>query len=278
MAEKRMFTKKVTDADEFIALPSSAQALYLHLNMTADDDGFNNQVQLAMFKAHASVDDVKVLLAKRFIIQFENGVIVIKHWRMANAIRKDRYTPTSYQDEFKLLKIKDNDAYTLDNLNESAVANGLPDGCQMVANGLPQISIDKNSIEENRIDKNSNTHADGVWDIHKHTNVENLSHFLNYEEYKDKQFFLDNMKLYESIKTWMDYKDQRKPKRDNFYISIKAFLNTVVKNAKKYGADVVIEVINDSIAANYQGIVWDWCDKKPVKKSADIDDVLDRLV
>ena len=119
MAEKRMFTKKVTDSDEFVALPSSAQALYLHLCMAADDDGFNNQVQLAMYKSHASVDDVKVLLAKRFIIQFENGVIVIKHWRMANAIRKDRYVATSYQDEFKKLRIKDNDSYTL-------VANGLP--------------------------------------------------------------------------------------------------------------------------------------------------------
>lgn len=136
MAERRMLTKKVTDADEFISLPSSAQALYLHLNMGADDDGFNNQVQLAMYKAHASVDDVKILLAKRYIIQFDSGVIVIKHWRLSNAIRKDRYTPTSYQEEFKRLGLKDNGSYT--------VANWLPDGCQLVAAGKD--SIGKESI------------------------------------------------------------------------------------------------------------------------------------
>ena len=143
MAEKRMFTKKITDADEFISLPSSTQALYLHLCMAADDDGFNNQVQMAMFKAHASVDDVKILLTKRFILQFESGVIVIKHWRMANALRKDRYTETAYQEELKRLKVKDNGSYTFADGNDV----WLPDGCQMVAERLPQYSIDKDSID-----------------------------------------------------------------------------------------------------------------------------------
>lgn len=127
MGERRMLTTKVTDADVFVSMPSSAQALYLHLNMGADDDGFNNQVQLAMFKAHASIDDVKLLLAKRFILQFESGVIVIKHWRMANALRSDRYKPTSFQDEFNLLEIKENKSYTYKD------GEWLPNGCQMVA-------------------------------------------------------------------------------------------------------------------------------------------------
>lgn len=135
-----MFTKKVTDSDEFIALPASAQALYLHLIMGADDDGFNNQVQLAMFKSHASIDDVKVLLMKRFIIQFENGVIVIKHWRMSNVLRRDRYTPTSFQEELKQLDIKPNGAYTV---GCQMVAKRLPDGCQTVA--TVKDSIVKNS-------------------------------------------------------------------------------------------------------------------------------------
>jgi len=95
MAEKRMLTKKVTDDDNFMSLSASAQALYLHLSMSADDDGFCNQVSLSMFKAHASVQDLEALLSKRYIYQFENGVIVIKHWKMANALRKDRYTPTA---------------------------------------------------------------------------------------------------------------------------------------------------------------------------------------
>lgn len=135
MAERRMFTKKVTDDDNFMSLSSSAQALYLHLSMSADDDGFCNQVSLSMFKAHASVQDLEALLEKRFIYQFENGVIVIKHWRMANALRKDRYTPTSFQDELHQLGIKKNGSYTW-----------LPDGCQMVADGLPQDRIGKVSL------------------------------------------------------------------------------------------------------------------------------------
>ena len=98
MAEKRMFTKKITDDDNFIELASSAQALYFHLNQGADDDGFNNQVQMAMWKAHASIDDLKVLMAKNYIIRFESGVIVIKHWRMHNTLRKDRYTYEYYAD------------------------------------------------------------------------------------------------------------------------------------------------------------------------------------
>ena len=127
-----MFTKKITDSDAFIELSSAAQALYFHLNQGSDDDGFNNQVQMAMLKAHASTDDLKILMAKNFVIRFESGVIVIKHWRMHNTLRKDRYTPTNYQEEFKLLGIKENGSYSL--------------GCQVVAERLPQVSIGKESI------------------------------------------------------------------------------------------------------------------------------------
>ena len=142
MADRRMFTKKVTDDDNFMALSSSAQALYLHLSMSADDDGFCNQVSISMFKAHASVQDLEALLEKRYIYQFENGVIVIKHWRMANALRKDRYTPTAFQEELRQLQLKDNGSYTR-----------LPDGCQMVAECLPQDSIDKDSIDNKKESK-----------------------------------------------------------------------------------------------------------------------------
>lgn len=144
MAERRMFTKKVTDDDNFMALSSSAQALYLHLSMSADDDGFCNQVSISMFKAHASVQDLQALLEKRYIYQFDNGVIVIKHWRMANALRKDRYTPTAFQEELSHLDLKDNGSYTW-----------LPSGCQVVAECLPQDRIGKVSLEEDSIDKDS---------------------------------------------------------------------------------------------------------------------------
>lgn len=137
MAERRMFTKKVTDDENFINLSSSAQALYLHLSMSADDDGFTSQISVSMFKAHASVQDMEALLEKRYIYQFDNGVIVIKHWRMANALRKDRYSPTAFQEELAKLDVKENGSYTW-----------LPSGCQMDANCLPQDSIGKNSKEK----------------------------------------------------------------------------------------------------------------------------------
>ena len=146
MAERRMFTKKITDDDNFMSLSASAQALYLHLSMSADDDGFCNQISTAMFKAHASIQDLEALLSKRYVYQFDNGVIVIKHWRMANALRKDRYTPTAFQEELKKLKLKDNGAYTLVDDGCQVVAERLPDGCQVVA-------TDKNSIDKDRLDK-----------------------------------------------------------------------------------------------------------------------------
>jgi hypothetical protein len=96
-----------------------------------------------MFKAHASVSDLEALLSLRYIYQFESGVIVIKHWRMANALRKDRYTPTVWQKEFAMMNVKENGAYTM---------NGLPNGCQMVAkrlpDGCPNISKDKLSKDK----------------------------------------------------------------------------------------------------------------------------------
>ena len=142
MAERRMMTKKVTDDDNFMQLSASAQALYLHLTMSADDDGFCNQVSICMFKAHASIQDLQSLLERRYIYQFENGVIVIKHWRMANALRKDRYTPTAFQEELAQLKIKGNGSYTW-----------LPDGCQTVAACLPQDRIGKDRLDKKRKDK-----------------------------------------------------------------------------------------------------------------------------
>lgn len=112
MAEKRMFTQKIIDSDAFLTMPLSAQALYFHLNMRADDDGFVNNPRKIAEWIHASDDDLRLLLVKRFIIGFESGVIVIKHWRMHNTLKSDRYHPTDYQDELALLDIKPNKAYT----------------------------------------------------------------------------------------------------------------------------------------------------------------------
>ena len=130
MAEKRMFTTKIIDSDAFLDMPLSAQALYFHLNMRADDDGFVNNPRKITKYVNASDDDLKLLIAKRFILQFESGVIVIKHWRMHNTLRGDRYHPTDYQEEFKRLGLKGNKAYTDD------PAQMIPGECEPSGNHL----------------------------------------------------------------------------------------------------------------------------------------------
>ena len=126
MPERRMFTMKIVDSDAFLDMPMSAQCLYFHLNMRADDDGFVNNPKRIQRTIGASDDDLKILIAKRFILAFENGVIVIKHWRMHNLLRKDRYTPTQYQEEYQRLEIKENGSYT------EAATGWQPDGNRMV--------------------------------------------------------------------------------------------------------------------------------------------------
>lgn len=112
MAERRMFAKTIIDSDAFLDMPLSAQALYFHLSMRADDDGFINNPKKIQRMVGASDDDCKLLLMKRFLIAFESGVVVIKHWKIHNYIRNDRYKPTIYQEEMRLLTEKDNKAYT----------------------------------------------------------------------------------------------------------------------------------------------------------------------
>lgn len=114
MAEKRMFAKKIIDSDAFLEMPLSAQALYFHLNMRADDDGFVNNPRRITEYVNASQDDLKILIMKRFVLCFDSGVIVIKHWRIHNTLKSDRYHPTDYQEEFAKLWIKENKAYTDD--------------------------------------------------------------------------------------------------------------------------------------------------------------------
>ena len=114
MANKRMFTMKIVDSDAFLEMPLSTQCLYFHLNMRADDDGFIGNPKRICKLVGCNDDDLKLLIAKRFVLVFDNGVIVIKHWRMHNTLRKDRYTPTAYQDELKQIGIKENGSYTFD--------------------------------------------------------------------------------------------------------------------------------------------------------------------
>ena len=114
MAERRMFAKTIIDSDAFLDMPLSTQALYFHLSMRADDDGFVNSPKKISKMVGASDDELKVLFAKKFIIGFESGVVVIKHWKIHNYIQKDRKKDTNYYEEMAILGTDKNNGYTLD--------------------------------------------------------------------------------------------------------------------------------------------------------------------
>lgn len=143
MAKKRMFSLQIVDTDAFLDMPHSSQLLYFHLSMRADDDGFVSNPKKMMRMIGSQEDDYKVLLAKRFIIPFESGVCVIKHWRINNYIRSDRYTETAYTEEKKSLHLKENRAYT-----DDVKQLGIPNDNQTDTKGVP--SIDKVRLDKNR--------------------------------------------------------------------------------------------------------------------------------
>lgn len=147
MAERRMFAKTIIDSDAFLDMPLSTQALYFHLSMRADDDGFINNPKKIQRMVGCGDDDLKLLMAKRFILVFESGVIVIKHWKIHNYIRNDRYKPTLYQDEKALLADKDNKAYTFaEELSKHDEKLGIPDDNQAVYQMDTQVRLGKDRL------------------------------------------------------------------------------------------------------------------------------------
>ena len=113
MAERRMFAKTIIDSDAFLDMPVTARLLYYDLAMRADDDGFVNSPKKIMRMIGASQDDLAILCARKFLIPFENGVVVIKHWRIHNYIRKDTYNETPYKEQKALLELDENNAYRI---------------------------------------------------------------------------------------------------------------------------------------------------------------------
>lgn len=142
MAERRMFAKSIVLSDAFLDMPLSARCLYFTLGIVSDDDGFVGNPKAIMRQCGASVDDMKVLLSKRYVLGFDSGVIVIKHWRINNYLREDRHKTTTYIEELSTLTIDEKGAYT----EKSRV--GIPLANQTRADGLP-------SIGEDRLEKDS---------------------------------------------------------------------------------------------------------------------------
>ena len=160
MAKRRMFSLQIVDSDAFLDLPLSAQALYFHLGMRADDDGFINNANRICRTIGSNADDLKLLILKKFLIEFESGVKVIKHWRMNNYLPKDRYVPTVYQDEFlQLEKGKNKPYHKLET--------------EMYTKCIQTVYTDKNRIDKNRLE-------------YTHTHI-TLGEFENVNLYEDEK-------------------------------------------------------------------------------------------
>lgn len=136
MAQRRMFSRKITESDQFLDMPISSQVLYFHVNMQADDDGFVGNVKMIKRMIGASDDDLKILIAKEYLIPFESGVVVIKDWKIHNYIRSDRYNETFYKYEKSLLELDSNNSYLV----------GIPDVIPEVDQRLPQVRLGKDRL------------------------------------------------------------------------------------------------------------------------------------
>lgn len=142
MAQRRMFSRKITETDRFLEMPLSSQALYFHLNMGADDEGFIDKAKTIQRTIGASDDDMKLLIAKGFLIPFDSGVVVIRHWRIHNYIRSDRFQSTLHQLEKAQLEFDKSKTADLKPLE-----NVIPNGYQMDTQvRLSKGSLDKDSL------------------------------------------------------------------------------------------------------------------------------------
>ena len=149
MAQRRMFRKKIVETDFFMEMSPTAKLLYFYLNMSADDDGFVGNPKTIKLISGATDDDLKILIAKQFIIPFESGVIVIKDWKIHNYIRNDRYNETQYLEEKKQLVIAENGTYS---------KVGIPDV-------IPTVSTGKDRLGKDRLGKSNNTMSDKSDDV-----------------------------------------------------------------------------------------------------------------
>lgn len=233
MAERRMFAKTIIDSDVFLDMPLSTQALYFHLSMRADDDGFINNPKKIQRMVGCGDDDIKLLIAKNFLIPFESGVVVIKHWKIHNYIQKDRYKGTLYQQEKSMLIENNSHEYTLDTKCIQDVSNM----DTQVRLGKDSIELDKDSIE-----KESNKPAKA-----------GKGTFDNIKKMIAESSLDDEVK--KEAEKWLEYKKERKDKYTE--IGFRSLLTKIEKNCNEFGKDAVIDVIENSIVSGYQGIIWD---------------------
>lgn len=155
MAERRMFAKSIIDSDMFLDMPLSTQALYFHLSMRADDEGFINNPKRIMRTVGCNEDDMRLLITKQYIIPFDSGIVVIKHWRIHNYIQSDRKKNTNFVDEMEQLQVEKNKTYSLKDTAHTppCIQSSEPLDTECIQNGYKMDTQD--SIGKYRLDKDS---------------------------------------------------------------------------------------------------------------------------
>ena len=207
MAERRMFAKTIIDSDSFLDMPMSTQVLYFHLSMRADDDGFVNNPKRIQRMIGANDDDLKLLIAKNFIILFESGVIVIKHWKIHNYLRNDRYKPTVYQEEKAMLSEGNNKEYSL----------GIPNGYQMDT----QVRLGKDRLGKVNNKERAKFVKPTIEEIQDYcierSNGINANAFYDFYESKDWMVGKNKMKDWKAcVRTWETREKKEKKSSKDF--------------------------------------------------------------
>ena len=232
MAERRMFAKTIIDSDAFLDMPLSAQALYFHLSMRADDDGFVNNPKKIQRMVGASDDDCKLLILKRFILTFESGVIVIKHWKIHNYIQKDRYKETVYLKEKSELTIDENNSYTERIQNVSNLDT-------QVSIGKDRVSIDKDSIDKK---ENIKEKVDKNWEKEKPLDTQTATHTQKHKYGEYKNVLLTDEEYYkivamqdgkEAIEYLSEYIEMKGYKARSHYLCILKWVFNALKEQKQ---------------------------------------------
>jgi hypothetical protein len=212
MAQRRMFSLDIIGSDAFIDMSVSARELYFQLGMRADDDGFVNPKNI-MRMIGASNDDLKVLLGKRFLLPFDSGVVVVKHWKINNYIQSDRYKATKYLEEKSTLTIKENGAYT--------------DSIQNVSKMETQVRLGKDSIEES-MEQSSPTPTKEFF-----TNKDKQKEMFNWLVSTGIEESLARTELWEFIKYWKEPNTKGKERwQGQKFFDIKRRIGTWLKNVK----------------------------------------------
>lgn len=213
MAERRMFAKSIVDSDAFLEMPMSARLLYYDLSMRADDDGFVNSPRKIMKFVGATNDDMNILIARKFVIAFDNGVVVIKHWRIHNYIQSDRYKETNYKEQKALLTLDENKAYKM----------AMDTPCiQNVSSLETQVRLGKDSIgKDNSIGAKRSrftpptTEEIQAYCNEKHYNV-NPEHFIDYYESNGWKVGRNSMKDWKAaVRNWARRDKENQPKGYN---------------------------------------------------------------